>query len=100
MNQERLLKVLLSPHVSEKTARVADGGNQVAFKVASDASKLEIKKAVEMLFDVKVTGVQVANMKGKTKRFGATVGRRKNWKKAYVTLAEGQDIDFLGAESA
>ena len=100
MNQERLLKVLLSPHVSEKTARVADGNNQVAFKVIPDASKLEIKKAVEMLFDVKVTGVQVANMKGKTKRFGANVGHRKNWKKAYVTLAEGQDIDFLGAESA
>ena len=100
MNQERLLKVLLSPHVSEKTARVADGSNQVAFKVLPDASKLEIKKAVEMLFDVKVTAVQVANMKGKTKRFGATIGRRNNWKKAYVTLAEGQDIDFLGAESA
>jgi len=100
MNQERLLKVLLAPHVSEKTARVADSGNQVAFKVVPDASKHEIKKAVELLFDVQVTSVQVANMKGKVKRFGANVGNRKNWKKAYVTLAEGQDINFLGAESA
>jgi large subunit ribosomal protein L23 len=66
--------------------------------VVPDASKLEIRKAVESLFDVKVTAVQVANVKGKVKRFGQTTGRRSNWKKAYVTLAEGSDIDFMGAE--
>ena len=65
-------------------------------KVLPDATKPEIKAAVEMLFNVDVTGVQVANVKGKVKRFGQTVGRRSNWKKAYVTLAEGQDIDFTG----
>jgi large subunit ribosomal protein L23 len=68
------------------------------FRVVPDASKLEIRKAVESLFDVKVTAVQVANVKGKVKRFGQTTGRRSNWKKAYVTLAEGSDIDFMGAE--
>ena len=96
-SQERLLKVLLSPIVSEKSARLADRNRQFAFKVLPDATKPEIKAAVEMLFNVDVTGVQVANVKGKVKRFGQTVGRRSNWKKAYVTLAEGQDIDFTGA---
>ncbi len=96
-SQERLLKVLLSPIVSEKSARIADRNRQFAFKVLPDATKPEIKAAVEMLFNVDVTGVQVANVKGKVKRFGQTVGRRSNWKKAYVTLAEGQDIDFTGA---
>ncbi len=95
-SQERLLKVLLSPIVSEKSARIADRNRQFAFKVLPDATKPEIKAAVEMLFNVDVTGVQVANVKGKVKRFGQTVGRRSNWKKAYVTLAEGQDIDFTG----
>jgi len=96
-SQERLLKVLLSPIVSEKSARIADRNRQFAFKVLPDATKPEIKAAVEMLFNVNVTGVQVANVKGKVKRFGQTVGRRSDWKKAYVTLAEGQDIDFTGA---
>lgn len=100
MNRERLMNVLLSPHVSEKTTRVADSSNQIAFKVVPDATKPEIKKAVELLFEVKVSSVQVVNLKGKKKRFGQSVGRRNHWKKAYVTLAEGQDIDFLGAESA
>jgi large subunit ribosomal protein L23 len=100
MSQERLMKVLLAPHVSEKTTRAADESNQVVFKVVPDATKTEIKKAVELLFDVKVTAVQVSNMKGKLKRFGQSIGRRKSWKKAYVTLAEGQDIDFIGSESA
>jgi large subunit ribosomal protein L23 len=100
MNRERLMKVLLAPHVSEKTTRIADSANQIVFKVLPDATKPEIKKAVETLFDVKVSSVQVMNLKGKKKRFGQAVGRRNNWKKAYVTLAEGQDIDFLGAESA
>ena len=100
MSQERLMKVLLAPHVSEKTTRVADQANQVVFRVMPDASKTEIKKAVELLFEVKVSSVQVANMKGKLKRFGQSIGRRKSWKKAYVTLAEGQDIDFIGGETA
>lgn len=96
MNQERLLKVLLAPHVSEKGARAAEAGNQVVFKVATDATKPEIKGAVEMLFNVKVRSVSVSNVKGKRKRFGAMQGRRSDWKKAYVSLAEGQEIDFLG----
>lgn len=100
MNEERLMKILLGPHISEKTTRIADSANQITFKVAPDATKGEIKKAVELMFDVEVQAVQVVNMKGKTKRFSFSVGKRKNWKKAYVTLKEGHDIDFLGAESA
>ncbi len=100
MNQERLLKVLLAPHVSEKSTRIGESSNQYVFKVLSDASKPEIRKAVETLFSVEVVGVQVVNMKGKRKRFANTEGRRSDWKKAYVTLAEGNDIDFMGAESA
>ncbi len=96
MNQERLMKVLLSPHISEKSSIVADQNNQIVLKVATDASKPEIKQAVELLFDVKVDRVQVSNVKGKTKRFGAKIGRRSDWKKAYITLQEGQEIDFLG----
>jgi len=96
MNQERLMKVLLAPHISEKSSIVAEANNQVVFKVATDASKPEIKQAVELLFDVKVDRVQVSNVKGKTKRFGAKMGRRSDWKKAYITLQEGQEIDFLG----
>ncbi|HEB98591.1 MAG TPA: 50S ribosomal protein L23 [Thiotrichales bacterium] len=98
MNQERLMNVLLSPLVSEKSARLADSNRQFAFKVRKDATKPEIRAAVEMLFNVKVTGVQVANMKGKVKRFGQNIGKRSDWKKAYVTLAEGQDIDFAATE--
>ncbi len=98
MSQERLMKVLLAPLVSEKTARIGDSNRQYAFKVVPDATKPEIRQAVETLFDVKVTGVQVANMRGKMKRFGQTLGKRSNWKKAYVTLAEGQDIDFTAAD--
>ncbi len=97
MNQERLMKVLMAPHISEKSSVAADRDNQIVFKVANDATKPEIKQAVELLFGVKVDRVRVSNVKGKTKRFGATVGRRNDWKKAYVTLQEGQEIDFLGA---
>ena len=97
MKQERLMKVLLSPHISEKSSIVADQNNQIVLKVANDASKPEIKQAVELLFDVKVDRVQVSNVKGKTKRFGQRDGKRSDWRKAYVTLAEGQDIDFAGA---
>jgi large subunit ribosomal protein L23 len=97
MNEERLMKVLMAPHISEKSTLAAEQSNQIVFKVATDATKPEIKKAVELLFDVKVDRVQVSNVKGKVKRFGAKMGRRNDWKKAYVTLQEGQEIDFLGA---
>ena len=98
MNNERLSRILISPVVSEKSTRVADQSKQMVFKVLPDASKPEIRKAVEKMFDVTVTQVQVSNVKGKIKRFGQAMGRRSDWKKAYVTLAEGSDIDFVGAE--
>jgi large subunit ribosomal protein L23 len=98
MNQERLMKVLLAPIVSEKSTRVADAHRQFAFKVMKDASKPDVRKAVELMFDVKVDSVQIANVRGKSKRFGQSLGKRSDWKKAYVTLAEGHDIDFMGAE--
>jgi large subunit ribosomal protein L23 len=98
MNQERLLKVLLGPLVSEKGTRLAEQSQQFVFKVLPDATKPEIKKAVEMLFDVNVKAVRVLNVKGKSKRFGRTPGRRSDWKKAYVRLQEGQEIDLMGAE--
>ena len=96
MNEERLAKVLLSPIITEKSAGLADANHQFAFRVVSDASKPEIKTAVEKLFEVEVAHVQVANMKGKKNRFGAIHGRRSDWKKAYVTLKPGHDIDFMG----
>jgi len=98
MNQERIFKVLLGPHVSEKSTIAAEVGNQVVFKVATDATKLEIKKAVEALFKVEVEQVRVVNVKGKTKRTKFGMGKRNDWKKAYVRLNEGQDIDFEVAE--
>jgi large subunit ribosomal protein L23 len=98
MNNERLSKVLLAPVVSEKSTRVGEQSRQMVFKVLPDASKPEVRKAVEKMFDVTVTGVQLMNCRGKVKRFGQAVGRRSDWKKAYVTLAEGSDIDFAGAE--
>jgi large subunit ribosomal protein L23 len=88
------LKILLAPLISEKSVNAADTGNQFAFKVANDATKPEIKAAVEMLFEVNVEKVQVLNVKGKAKRFGQRMGKRPNWKKAYVRLAAGQDINF------
>ncbi|HID81629.1 MAG TPA: 50S ribosomal protein L23 [Chromatiales bacterium] len=97
MNQDRILQVLLAPHVSEKAAFVADAGQHV-FKVATTATKLEIKKAVESLFEVEVTDVRVVNVKGKIKRFGAREGKRSDWRKAYVRLKEGQSIDLMTAE--
>lgn len=100
MNQERLMNVLLAPHVSEKSTMVGDSSNQYVFKVLPDATKLEIRKAIETMFKVRVAGVQVVNVKGKRKRFGQSVGRRSDWKKAYIRLAEGDEIDLLGAESA
>ncbi|MCZ7566454.1 MAG: 50S ribosomal protein L23 [Burkholderiales bacterium] len=101
-NEERLLKVLLGPVVSEKTTFVGERNNQYAFRVARDATKPEVKAAVELLFSTKdkkirVQSVQIANVKGKRKRTGRFTGRRSNWKKAYVRLAQGQDIDFQAA---
>lgn len=98
MNEARLLQVLLAPHVSEKAAIIGDNSNQVVFKVASSATKPEIKQAVESLFEVNVQGVTVCNQKGKKKRAGKNMGRRSDVRKAYVTLKAGQEIDFLGLE--
>lgn len=97
MNVERLHQVLRRPIVSEKSTNVAESSQQVVFEVLTDATKNEIKTAVESLFDVSVEGVQVINVRGKVKRFGKTPGKRTNWKKAYVRLADGDDIDFLGS---
>lgn len=94
MNEERLYQVLLGAHISEKATNVADTANQITFKVAKDATRTEIKEAVQKLYDVEVRGVTVLNMKGKVKRRFTGASRKPNWKKAYVTLAEGQDIDF------
>ena len=96
--QERLMQVLLGPHMSEKSTLAADQSGHIVFKVRRDATKSEIRKAVEMLLDVKVTSVTVAHMPGKAKRFGKNMGRRPAWKKAYVRLAPGHEVDFIGAE--
>lgn len=98
MNQERIYKVLLGPHISEKTTVVAEEHGQYVFKVATDATKLEIKKAVEQLFEVSVKAVRTAVVKGKTKRTRFGMGKRSDWKKAYVSLEQGQEIDFADAE--
>jgi large subunit ribosomal protein L23 len=98
MQQERLMKLLLAPHVSEKSTLAAERNKHFVFKVAPDATKAEIKRAVELMFDVKVAAVQVTNVKGKHKRFGRSPGRRSNWKKAYVNLMPGHDIDYLGKQ--
>jgi large subunit ribosomal protein L23 len=98
INTERLLKVILAPVVSEKSTRVADKFNQVVFRVLSDASKQEISAAVEHLFKVEVTGVQVANVKGKVKRSGRVMGRRQDWKKAYVSIKPGQELDLAAGQ--
>jgi large subunit ribosomal protein L23 len=94
MSRERLATVLVAPHITEKTALAMQNANQYAFKVRKDADKTEIKQAVEQMFDVKVASVQVANEPGKSRRFGARIGRTQDWKKAYVRLAEGQAIDY------
>lgn len=98
MSTERLMTVLVGPHMSEKALRVSDKHNQVVFKVRTDATKKEIKAAVESLFEVEVNDVRVVNHQGKRKRRGLIQGRRSDWKKAYVSLAEGHDIDFLGMD--
>jgi large subunit ribosomal protein L23 len=100
MNQERLMQVLLAPQISEKATYVADKHEQVVFRVATDATKPEIKAAVELLFKVEVEGVQVSNVKGKVKRFKGATGRRKGWKKAFVSLKPGQEINFVEGGNA
>jgi len=97
---ERLFQIILRPVISEKSTIAADKSHQIVFEVLPDASKTEIKAAVEKLFEVKVKQVQVANVRGKIKRFGRFPGKRSNWKKAYVRLHEGHDIDFLGLAGA
>ena len=98
MNQERVFQVLLGPHVSEKAAIVADLNNQYVFKVAVDATKLEVRKAVEQLFKVNVDDVQTLKVKGKVKRNRYGFSTKPTWKKAYVRLEQGQEIDFASAE--
>lgn len=100
LNQERLLQVLLAPQISEKATYVADKHEQVIFRVATDATKPEIKAAVELLFKVEVESVQVSNVKGKVKRFKGVTGRRKGWKKAFVSLKPGQEINFVEGGNA
>jgi large subunit ribosomal protein L23 len=94
MNQERIFKVLRAPHISEKAAIVGDAANQHVFRVSTDAKKDEIKQAVEQLFNVKVSKVRTANVKGKSKRQGIRLGKRNDWKKAYVSLEQGHEIDL------
>jgi large subunit ribosomal protein L23 len=98
MNNARLMQVLLAPQISEKSTFVGGRHNQYIFRVASDATKPEIKSAVELMFKKKVKSVQVANVKGKEKRFGRSIGRRRDWKKAYVSLMPGEEITFQGTE--
>lgn len=100
MNQQRLMKVILAPIVSEKSNLLAETRNQMVFKVLRDATKPEIKAAVELLFGVKVDSVSTAITKGKTKRFGRTLGRRSDVKKAYVSLVAGQELDLEAAAAA
>ena len=97
-SEARLMQVLLAPQISEKATYIADKNEQVVFHVAPDATKPEIKAAVELLFKVEVESVQVANVKGKVKRFGRVMGRRKDWKKAFVCLKPGQEINFAAGE--
>lgn len=94
MNPERVFQILKTPHISEKSALLGDSANQAVFKVAGDADKGEIKQAVEQMFKVKVANVRVVNMKGKRKRLGMHRGRRSDWKKAYVSLEPGHEIDL------
>jgi len=100
MSRERLMSVLLAPHVTEKTSLGLQERNQYAFRVRRDATRTEVRQAVELMFDVKVEGVQVLNEPGKTRRFGGHTGRTQDWKKAYVRLVDGQSIDYEAQASA
>jgi large subunit ribosomal protein L23 len=97
-NAEQLMNVVLAPVVSEKSTFVADKNRQYVFRVADDASKPQIKAAIELMFKTKVEDVTVLNVRGKERRFGRWVGRRRNWRKAYVRLAAGQEINFAATE--
>ena len=97
MNKERLMTVLIQPHVSEKAANVAEKANQYVFRVRDDATKDEVRKAVELMFEVKVEGVNLMNKPGKTRTFKNVAGKRNGYKKAYVRLQTGQSIDYTGA---
>ena len=97
--QEKLMNVLLGPHVSEKAARIGEKHQQVVFRVRRDADKEQVKRAVEKMFEVKVADVQIVNVRGKLKRFGAQIGRRSDWKKAYVRLAPGSEINLAGEQA-
>jgi large subunit ribosomal protein L23 len=99
MNKNRLCQVLVAPRVTEKSTQVGEDSNQYIFQVVNDATKSEVKGAVEMLFDVSVESVRIVNVKGKNKAFRMRPGKRSNWKKAYVRVQEGQVIDFLGGET-
>jgi len=99
MSKNRLFQVILSPRVTEKSTHVGEDSNQYVFHVVNDASKSEVKGAIEMLFDVNVEAVRIVNVKGKNKSFRMRPGKRSDWKKAYVRVQEGQVIDFLGGES-
>ena len=94
MNREQLMNVLIAPHVTEKTSFAMQNSNQYTFRVRRAATKTDVKQAVELMFDVKVQGVQVVNEPGKQRRFGKTIGRTQDWKKAYVRLVSGQAIDY------
>ena len=94
MNREQLMNVLIAPHVTEKTSLAMQNSNQYTFRVKRNATKTDIKQAVELMFEVKVKGVQVVNEPGKTRRFGKLTGRTQDWKKAYVSLVQGQTIDY------
>jgi len=98
MEKTRLMQVLLAPQVSEKSTFVGEKNNQYVFRVLADATKPEIKAAVELMFKTKVRAVRVVNVKGKEKRFGRYEGRRGSWKKAYISLAQGQEISFQAPE--
>ncbi len=100
LGKEKLMTVLVAPHVTEKTALAMQNANQYAFRVRRDASKPDIKAAVELMFEVKVSDVQVVNEPGKIRRFGKTPGRTQDWKKAYVRLAPGQTIDYEASRKA
>ena len=94
MNREQLMNVLIAPHVTEKTSLAMQNNNQYTFRVKRNATKTDIKQAVELMFEVKVKGVQVVNEPGKARRFGKVTGRTQDWKKAYVSLVQGQTIDY------
>jgi len=97
MNEERLLRIILAPHMSEKAAIGTEKRGEYVFQVSQDANKIEVKQAIEYLFNTKVDKVRVVNVKSKPRRFGSIIGKKKGWKKAYVTLLEGQHIDMTGS---